>query len=84
MLVKNDQVVVAVKLVSDEGIDQIKVAQFLELLTTFFRLAIAVMLTIASVINALDAWTAAFWRAWDTAVIGLRWYLFPVRIVAMG
>ncbi len=84
MLIRNDQVMIAVKLVSDEDIDRLKVAQFLELLTTFFRLAIAVMLVVVSVINALDALTGSFWRAWDAALVGLRWRLCPVRVAAIG
>jgi hypothetical protein len=84
MLVKNDQVIIAVKLVSDEDINGLHVARFLELMTIFFHLAIAIMSVVMSVINALDAWAASFWRVWDVAWVGLWWHLCPVRVVPLG
>lgn len=84
MLTLTDKVVVAIKVISDEDIDGVRVAEWLELLATFLRLAVALMLAIVSVVNALDTLAAAFWQAWDEAIIGLRWHLCPVTVTPMG
>jgi hypothetical protein len=87
MLTLTDKVIVAVKVISDEGIDGVRVAEWLELLATFLRLAVALMLVIVSVVNALDALVAAFWQAWDAMwadFVGLRPKRAFAYIVPMG
>ena len=84
MLTKRDQVLIAVKLVSDEDINGVRVAEFLELLAQFLRLAVLLMLAVIGIVNTLNSWADAFWEAWDNAGPSLRWRLCPIRVTPMG
>lgn len=84
MLIKRDQVLIAFKVVSDEDINGVKVAEFLELLAQFLRLAVLLMLAVVGVASALNAWADAFWAAWDNMTLSLRWRVSWVKLAPMG
>lgn len=84
MLTLNDEIIIAWRRVPVEGIDTIKLAQLLDLLIQCFQLIILLMLALVGVVNALNAWADRFWDAYDTAIVGLRWRLCPVRAIPLG
>lgn len=79
-----DEMYVAVRVISDRELDQYNLAEFLELLTMFFKLAVSLMLLFFDVIHAVNDFAAVLTAAYTTASLICRLIVIVLKAFGYG
>jgi hypothetical protein len=77
-----DEMYIAVRVISDRELDQYNLAEFLELLTMFFKIAVSLMLILFDVLQSANDFAKIIIAAGKT--LGLIWQLVIILLKAVG